>query len=124
MIFFSLLNICFFIYIINRLYYIFKKNTNFFSLSTDISRENIIKQIFTSVIQRHILYICYFIICLLPSNICLIIKEVFDYDKFSNYFLEFITLTLISLYSTFILLVKLTDPIIKSFLCNINNKSK
>ena len=46
----------------------------------------------------------------------MIIKEVFDFQNFHIYIIDFITLTLLSIYSTFILLVKLTDPIMKSFI--------
>ena len=37
----------------------------------------------------------------------------FDFDNFNDYHLNFITLTLISLYPTFIVVIKTTDPIMK-----------
>ena len=120
----SLIYIGFIIYIISRLYYIFKKNTEYFSLNIDNMRENTIKQIFTSLIQRYILYICYFIICFFPSAFCMIIKEIFDYRNIQNYQIDFITLSLISFNPTFILLVKSTDPIMKSFIWKIITCSK
>ena len=116
LILYLIINFGIILYIINRLYYIFKKNTTFFSLSTEIRRENTIRKLITSLIQRHIFCICYFLICFFPSNLYMIIKEVFDFQNFHIYIIDFITLTLLSIYSTFILLVKLTDPIMKSFI--------
>ena len=116
MILYFIINFGIILYIINRLYYIFKNNFTFFSLSTEIRRENRKIQLFNSLIQRHIFCICYFIICFFPSNLYMIIKEVFDLQNFKIYIIDFITLLLISINSTFILLVKLTDPIMKSFI--------
>ena len=121
---FSLINIVFIFYIISRLYYIFKKNIDFYSLSTEIRREIIIREIFTSLIKRHILCICYFIICFFPYIFCTILKETFDFDNFNDYHLNFITLTLISLYPTFIVVIKTTDPIMKKFIWKIIMCSK
>ncbi len=116
LILYLIINFGIILYIINRLYYIFKKNTTFFSLSTEIRRENTIRKLITSLIQRHIFCICFFIICFFPSNLYMIIKEVFAIQNFSISIIDFITLILISINSTFILLVKFTDPIMKSFI--------
>ena len=116
LILYLIINFGIILYIINRLYYIFKKNTTFFSLSTEIRRENTIRKLITSLIQRHTFCICFFIICFFPSNLYMIIKEVFAIQNFSISIIDFITLILISINSTFILLVKFTDPIMKSFI--------
>ena len=116
LILYLIINFGIILYIINRLYYIFKKNTTFFSLSTEIRRENTIRKLITSLIQRHTFCICFFIICFFPSNLYMIIKEVFAIQNFNISIIDFITLILISINSTFILLVKFTDPIMKSFI--------
>jgi hypothetical protein len=46
-------------------------------------------------------------------------KFVFGFINFENFYINFITMTLISFYGCFILLVKLNEPIMRNFILSI-----
>ena len=106
-------------YIIIRLYYIIITKSQSFSLTAPDERTLIIKKLFQSLIFRHILFILYFLFIFVPVNLMMNIKYMFRIVNFEHFYLNFITMTLISFYGTFIFLVKLTDPIMRDFLLSI-----
>ena len=107
------------IYIISRLYYIIIKKTQAFTLSSQDERTSFIKKLFQSLIFRHILFIWYFLIVFIPVNFTMLIKYIFGFINFENYYLNFMTLTLISLNGCFIFMVKVTDPLMKNFILSV-----
>ena len=124
-IFFYLLGLFIITYIISRLYYIIKKKSQSFSLTAPNERLLIIKNLFQSLVFRHILFILYFLFTFVPVNLMMMIKYMFRIVNFEHFYLNFITMTLISLYGTFIFAVKLSEPIIRDFLLSsiLCNKS-
>ena len=104
-------------YIILELYYIKIKKYE----SVSLIRQNIlsIKELFKSIVFRHILYICYFLIIFVPVNILFILKNISSKLNFQNYYFEFIIMTLISLYGIFIFCVRLTNKNIYNLFLNI-----
>ena len=107
------------IYIISRLYYITIKKTQAFTLSSGDERTLFIKKLFQSLIFRHILIIWYFLIVFVPVNFTMIIKFIFGFINFENYYLNFMTLTLVSLNGFFVFAVKINDPLMKSFILSV-----
>ena len=118
-IFFYILGLFIIIYIISRLYYIIIIKSHSFSLTTPDERTLIIKKLFQSLIFRHIIIILYFLFTFIPVNLMMIMKFVFGFINFENFYLNFITMTLISFYGCFILLVKLNEPIMRNFILSI-----
>ena len=118
---FYLIGLFLIIYIIYRLYFIIIKKSQTFSLTSP--NEIITKKLFQSLVTRHILFIFYFLITFVPINFMMILKYIFRLLELSNFYLSFITMTLLSLYGVFIFIIKLTDPITRHFflsfiLCN------
>ena len=118
-IFFYILGLFIIIYIISRLYYIIIIKSQSFSLTTPDERTLIIKKLFQSLIFRHIIIILYFLFTFIPVNLMMIMKFVFGFINFENFYINFITMTLISFYGCFILLVKLNEPIMRNFILSI-----
>ena len=118
-IFFYLIGLFMITYIISRLYFIIIKKSQSFSLTTPDERTLIIKNLFQSLIFRHILFILYFLFIFVPVNLMMNIKYMFRIVNFEHFYLNFITMTLISFYGSFIFIVKLTDPIMRDFLLSI-----
>ena len=118
-IFFYLIGLFVITYIIIRLYFILIKKAQSFSISTPDERTLIIKKLFQSLIFRHILFILYFLFIFVPANLMMNVKYMFRIVNFEHYYHNFITMTLISFYGTFIFLVKLSDPIMRDFLLSI-----
>ena len=118
-IFFYLLGLFIIIYIISRAYYIIIIKSKLYTLTTPDERTLIIKKLFQSLIFRHLLFIFYFLFIFIPANFMMIIKYIFRVPSFEHYYLNFITMTLISLYGSFIFIVKLTDPIMRHFLLSV-----
>ena len=106
-------------YIIIRLYYIIISKSQSFPLTSPDERTLIIKKLFRSLIFRHILFILYFLFIFVPVNLMMNIKYMFRIVNFEHFYLNFITMTLISFYGTFIFIVKLSDPIMRDFLLSI-----
>ena len=116
---FYLIGLLILTYIISRLYYIVMKKSQSFSLSAPDERTLVIKRLFQSLIFRHMLFIFYFLFIFVPVNLMMMVKYMFRVYTFENFYVNFITLTLISLYGTFIFVVKLTESIIRDFLLSI-----
>lgn len=116
---FYLIGLVIIIYIISRLYFIIIKKSQSFSLSTPDEKTLIIKKLFQSLIFRHMLFIFYFLFIFVPVNLMMMVKFMFRFYNFENFYINFITLVLISLFGTFIFIVKLTDPIMRDFLFSI-----
>ena len=120
---FYLIGLFMIIYVIYRLYFIIVKKSQTFSLTSPNERTLIIRKLFQSLVARHILFLFYFLITFVPINFMMILKYIFRLVFLSNFYLSFITMTLLSLYGTFIFIIKLTEPIIRHFflsyfLCN------
>ena len=120
---FYLIGLFMIIYIIYRLYFIIIKKTQTFSLTSPDEYTLIIKKLFQSLVARHIIFIFYFLISFVPINFMMILKFIFRLLELSNFYLSFITMTLLSFYGTFIFIIKLTEPITRHFflsfiLCN------
>ena len=120
---FYLIGLFMIIYIISRIFFIIKKKTQTFSLSSPNERTLIIKKLFQSLVARHIMFIFYFLITFIPINFMMILKYIFRIVELRNFYLSFITMTLLSFYGVFIFIIKLTEPIIRHFflsylLCN------
>ena len=117
-IFFYLIGLFIITYILSRLYYIIKKSQTFALTSPD-ERTLIIKKLFQSLILRHILFILYFLFIFVPANLMMMIKYMFRIVNFEHFYLNFVTMTLISFYGTFIFLVILTNPIMRHFTLSV-----
>ena len=107
------------IYIISRLYFIIIKKNQAFTLSSRDERSLFIRKLFQSLVFRHILCIWYFLIVFVPVNFTMIVKYIFGFSNFENYYLNFMTLTLTSLNGFFIFTVKLTDPLMQNFILSV-----
>ena len=118
-IFFYLLGLFIITYIISRAYYIIIIKSKLYTMTAPDERTLIIRKLFQSLIFRHLLFIFYFLFIFIPANFMMIIKYIFRVISFENYYLNFITMTLISLYGCFIFIIKLTDPIMRHFLLSI-----
>ena len=116
---FYLIALIFQVFIIYNIYFIFKKDTDFLTLSIDDSRNIAIRRLFKQLIYRHLVFIIYFILSYFPMTICMIIRTIFNYENFESFYLNFFCLSLISLYGTLIFCIKLTDPVMRGFLYNI-----
>ena len=120
---FYLIGLFMIIYIVSRIFFIIKKKTQTFSLSSPNEGTLIIKKLFQSLVARHIMFIFYFLITFIPINFMMILKYIFRIVELRNFYLSFITMTLLSFYGVFIFIIKLTEPIIRHFflsylLCN------
>jgi len=118
-IFFYLLGLFIIAYIISRAYYIIIIKSKLYTLTTPDERTLIIKKLFQSLIFRHLLFIFYFLFIFIPVNLMMIIKYIFRVLTFESYYVNFIAMTLISFYGSFIFIVKLTDPIMRHFLLSV-----
>ena len=112
---FYLIGLFMIIYIIYRLYFIMVKKSQTFSLTSTNERTLIIRKLFQSLVARHIIFIFYFLVTFVPINFMMILKYIFRLFELSNFYLSFITMTLLSLYGTFIFSIKLTEPITRHF---------
>ena len=114
-----LITLIFQVYMIYNIYYIFKKDTDILVLIIDDTRNDAIKELFEQLINRHLIFIIYFLIANLPMTICMIIRTIFNYDNFESFYLNFFCMSLISLYGLLIFGINLTDPIMREFLYRI-----
>ena len=78
-----------------------------------------LKELFNSINFRYILYIAYFLVIFVPVNILILLKYTLLFLNFQNFYVEFFTMTLISLYGIFIFSIRLTSPKIFNFFMNI-----
>ena len=112
---FYLIGLFILIYIICRLYFIIARKSQTFSLNSPTEKDLIKKKLFQSLVARHILFVFYFLITFVPINFMMILKYIFRLIELKNYYLSFITMTLLSFYATFIFIIKLTEPITRHF---------
>ena len=106
------------IYILTKLYYKLKKKEMIFSF--DNSEKDLYRRKnFHLIIKRQIIFIWYFVITYLPLSINMIIKITFNYKNFESYYLSFFINIMVSFNTTFIFIVKLSDPILRDFLINL-----
>ena len=103
------------IYIIYRLYFIMAKKSQTFYLTSPNEITLKKEKLFQSLIVRHILFIFYFLITFVPINFLMILKYIFRLSHLQNFYLSFLTMTLLSLYGTFTFINELTEPIFRHF---------
>ena len=82
-------------------------------------RSEKIKNIFNLVINRNISFIIYFLLTFLPGNIAMLFKNLLSYSDMKTYFIDFITIFLISFSGSFIFCVRLFDPLMRAFIFNL-----
>ena len=120
--FFYLLGLSIILFIIYQLYYVLNKKPDFIVSEYQETKEEKrmhLKNFFGSVKSRNIANICYFLITFIPANIIMILKYILNEDNLKSYFIDFIVISLISFFGSFIFLVKLFDPLIRSFIINL-----
>ena len=110
------------IYIIVKLYYVLNKKEDFTSINEyqeNQERGEKIKNIFNSIIKMNISFIIYFLVTYTPTNIAMIFKYIFNCENIKTYFIDFITILLICFSGIFIFLLRLYDPLMRTFLINL-----
>ena len=120
--FFYLLGLSIILFIIYQLYYVLNKKPDFIVSEYQETKEEKrmhLKNFFGSVKSRNIANICYFLITFIPANIIMILKYILNKHTLKSYFIDFIVISLISFFGSFIFLVKLFDPLIRSFIINL-----
>ena len=113
-----LITVLILIYIITKLYYKLKKKAMIFSFDVN-ERDLYRRKNFHLIIKRQIIFIWYFVITYLPLTINMIIKITFNYKNFESYYFSFFINIMVSFNTTFIFIVKLSDPILRDFLINL-----
>mgnify|MGYP002624360497 CR=1 FL=1 len=120
--FFYICGLIMIVYIIIKLYYVLNKKEDFISINEyqeSHERNEKIKNIFNSVINRNISFIIYFLVTFTPTNIAMIFRYILSYTNFQVYFIDFMTVLLICFSGTFILCLRLLDPLMRRFLINL-----
>ena len=120
--FFYICGMIMIVYIIIKLYYVLNKKEDFISINEyqeNHERNEKIKNIFNSVINRNISFIIYFLVTFTPTNIAMIFRYILSYTNFQIYFIDFMTILLICFSGTFILCLRLLDPLMRRFLINL-----
>ena len=120
--FFYICGMIMIVYIIIKLYYVLNKKEDFISINEyqeNHERNEKIKNIFNSVINRNISFIIYFLVNFTPTNIAMIFRYILSYTNFQIYFIDFMTILLICFSGTFILCLRLLDPLMRRFLINL-----
>ena len=120
--FFYLLGLSIILFIIYQLYYVLNKKPDFIVSEYQETKEEKrmhLKNFFGSVKSRNIANICYFLITFIPANIIMILKYILNKHTLKSYFIDFIVISLISFFGSFIFIVKLFDPLIRSFIINL-----
>jgi hypothetical protein len=110
------------IYIIIKIYYILTKKEDFISVNEyqeSQERNEKIKNIFCLLITRNISFIIYFLVTFTPQNIVMIFKHILLYENMNTYFIDFITILLISFSGTFLICIRLSDPLMRAFILNL-----
>lgn len=113
---FYLIGLLFVIYVIHRVYYILIKKNDFLTLSQGDIHDNTMKQLFDSLVQRHMTFIYLFLLTYFPMNFTMIIRMTFGFYSFESYYLNFMTFVFVSLNATIIFCVKLSDPVMRSYI--------
>ena len=119
---FYLVGLLMIIYIIIKLYYVLNKKQDFISVNEyqeNKERNEKIKNIFNLVIARNISFIIYFILTFAPENVMMLFKYLLSYSDIKTYFINFMTISLISFSGTFIFCIRLLDPLMRTFIVNI-----
>ena len=120
--FFYICGMIMIVYIIIKLYYVLNKKEDFISINEyqeNHERNEKIKNIFNSVINRNISFIIYFLVTFTPTNIAMIFRYILSYTNFQVYFIDFMTILLICFSGTFILCLRLFDPLMRRFFINL-----
>jgi len=120
--FFYICGMIMIVYIIIKLYYVLNKKEDFISINEyqeNHERNEKIKNIFNSVINRNISFIIYFLVTFAPTNIAMIFRYILSYTNLQVYFIDFMTILLICFSGTFILGLRLLDPFMRKFLINL-----
>ena len=119
---FYLLGLSIILFILCQLYYVLKKKQDFIVSEYQETKEEDrmhLKNFFGSLKSRNIAYVFYFLITFIPANIVMILKYIFNEPKLKSYFVDFIVMTLISFFGSFIFLIKLFDPLIRRVIVNL-----
>jgi len=77
-----------------------------------------LKNIFKSVVSRNIAYICYFLLTFIPANIIMVLNYVFN-QNIHCFVIDFYVMSFISFFSSFLFIVKLFDPLMRSLIVNL-----
>ena len=120
--FFYICGMIMIVYIIIKLYYVLNKKEDFISINEyqeNHERNEKIKNIFNSVININISFIIYFLVTFTPTNIAMIFRYILSDTNFQIYFIDFMTILLICFSGTFILCLRLLDPLIRRFFINL-----
>ena len=120
--FFYICGMIMIVYIIIKLYYVLNKKEDFISINEyqeNHERNEKIKNIFNSVININISFIIYFLVTFTPTNIAMIFRYILSYTNFQVYFIDFMTILLICFSGTFILCLRLLDPLMRRFFINL-----
>jgi len=120
--FFYICGMIMIVYIIIKLYYVLNKKEDFISINEyqeNHERNEKIKNIFNSVINRNISFIIYFLVTFTPTNIAMIFRYILSYTNFQVYIIDFLTILLICFSGTFILCLRLLDPLMRNFLISL-----
>ena len=110
------------IYIIIKIYYILNKKEDFMSVNEyqeNQERNEKIKNIFNLLITRNISFIIYFLLTFTPPNISMLFRHLLSYKNMNTYFIDFITIFLISFSGAFIICIRLSDPLMRVFILNL-----
>ena len=109
------------LFILYKLYFVLNKKADFIvsEYQETIERSKRLKNIFNSVFSRNIAYICYFLLTFIPANAIMILKYIFGKYNIQSYFFDFLTISLISFFGSFLFFVKLFDPVMRSFIINL-----
>ena len=118
---FYIFGIIMIIYIIIKLYYILNKKEDFISINEyKESKENKkIKNIFSLVINTNISFIIFFLLTFCPTNILMLLKNLFLFTNIKTFFIDFFTIFLISSNGIFIFCIRLLDPLMRHFIINL-----
>ena len=119
--FFYLFGFLIILFILYKLYFILNKKDDFIiSEYQETEEESLrLKNIFASWISRNIAYICYFLLTFIPANTVMILKYILNKKKISSYYIDFIVISFISFFGSFVFLVKLFDPLIRNYIVNL-----
>ena len=115
------------IYIIIKLYYVLNKKEDFISINEyqeNQEHNEKIKNIFNLVITTNISFIIYFLLAFTPENISMLLKNLFSYSNMKTFFIDFITIFLISFSGIFMFCIRLLDPLMRAFIANLISLNK
>ena len=117
---FYVIGLCIILFIVYKLYFILNKKADFIVSEYQEPKEKSqkLKNIFKSVVSRNIAYICYFLLTFIPANIIMVLNYVFN-QNIQCFIIDFYVMSFISFFGSFLFLVKLFDPLMRSLIVNL-----